>query len=193
MPLSPPAARDELHTRRIEIRGYRRSDGLYDVEGRIVDTKPGGLHLTSSGKQLAPGDPLHEMHVRLTFDEELRLHDAEAATVASPHRMCPEAAPAIHKLKGLTITGGFMRAVRERVGGEKGCTHINELLAQMATTAMQTLTAVRNKRPATLDAHGKPVKIDTCYAWGAGQDLVRVRWPQHYTGPQKPQDAKASP
>ena len=40
MPLSPPAARDPLHTRRIEINGYRRADGLFDIEGRLTDTKP---------------------------------------------------------------------------------------------------------------------------------------------------------
>ena len=32
-------SRHELHLRRIELRGYRRDDGLYDVEARKVDTK----------------------------------------------------------------------------------------------------------------------------------------------------------
>jgi len=32
MPLSQPAEREELHTRSIVIRGYRRRDGLYDIE-----------------------------------------------------------------------------------------------------------------------------------------------------------------
>ena len=31
MPLPPPAAREPLHKRRIECRGYRRDDGLYDL------------------------------------------------------------------------------------------------------------------------------------------------------------------
>jgi len=33
-------AREELHFRRIDMRGYRRSDGLYEVEGRVTDVKP---------------------------------------------------------------------------------------------------------------------------------------------------------
>jgi len=39
MPLPPSAPRDELHVRRIELRGYRRHDGRYDIEARMVDTK----------------------------------------------------------------------------------------------------------------------------------------------------------
>jgi len=45
--VDPPAStvdadvtRNELHFRRIDIRGFRRSDGLFEVEGRVVDRKP---------------------------------------------------------------------------------------------------------------------------------------------------------
>ncbi len=38
MPLSPPAAsREHIHTRVVECRGYRRDDGLWDIEGHITD------------------------------------------------------------------------------------------------------------------------------------------------------------
>ena len=39
MPLSAPAARERLHTRQIECHGYRRADGLFDIEGHSTDTK----------------------------------------------------------------------------------------------------------------------------------------------------------
>ena len=32
MPLTEPAKRERLHTRSIEINGYRRADGHYDIE-----------------------------------------------------------------------------------------------------------------------------------------------------------------
>jgi hypothetical protein len=40
--------REELHFRRIDMRGYRRSDGLFEVEGRVTDRRlhefqPGGF------------------------------------------------------------------------------------------------------------------------------------------------------
>ena len=31
--------REELHHRKVDLRFFRRSDALYEVEGRLVDTK----------------------------------------------------------------------------------------------------------------------------------------------------------
>ena len=43
--------REEIHHCRIEMRGFRRSDGLYEVEGRVTDRKPrfplAGFHVTA--------------------------------------------------------------------------------------------------------------------------------------------------
>jgi len=36
MALSPPLPRDESHRRDLTLRGYRRADGLFDIEGRLV-------------------------------------------------------------------------------------------------------------------------------------------------------------
>jgi hypothetical protein len=61
-----------------------------------------------------------------------------------------------------------------------------ELLTPMATVAIQSLSAAGQSRADQVDAHGKPRKIDTCYAYGAGRDLVKRRWPQfHRTGPSR--------
>ena len=183
MPLPYPEPREELHLRRIEVRGYRRGDGLYEVEGRIVDTKSYAFALAGGVKDLPPGKALHEMTVRITLDENLTVQDAIAATDASPHHTCPEAAPSVERLKGLSVGAGWNRAIRERLGGAAGCQHINELLAQMATTAFQTLSPLRSALPPKLDANGRPLKIDSCYAYGSERELVLTRWPDHYTGP----------
>src|SRR3546814_16324152 len=39
MPLSPPVERTCLHNRTYDFQGSQRADGLWDLEGRIVDTK----------------------------------------------------------------------------------------------------------------------------------------------------------
>ena len=39
MPLSEPAERNLLHLRDIQLRGYQRKDGLFDIEAYLVDTK----------------------------------------------------------------------------------------------------------------------------------------------------------
>ena len=36
MPLTQPAERARMHTRAIEINGYSRTDGLYDIEAHLT-------------------------------------------------------------------------------------------------------------------------------------------------------------
>ena len=183
MPLPPPAPRDELHTRRIEVRGYRRHDGLYEVEAHIVDTKALPFPLQSRETVLPVGEHLHDMAIRLVFDKTYRVQEAVAAIDASPHVICPAAAASIAQLTGLSMGAGWGRAVREKLSGAQGCQHLTELLAQMATIAFQTLAPLRHAEPARLDAKGRPVKIDSCFAYASNRELVRVRWPDHYDGP----------
>src|SRR5215467_12222949 len=92
MPLPPASPREPIHTRQVECRGYRRADGLWDIEGHLVDVKAYAFDNAHRGR-LEPGMPIHEMWIRLTIDDEFMIHDAVAATDASPYRICPEVAP----------------------------------------------------------------------------------------------------
>ena len=83
MPLSEPAARQPLHNRQYDFRGYRREDGLWDIEGRIVDTKTYAFENQHRG-QIEAGTPVHDMQVRLTLDDDFLIRDIEAVTDASP-------------------------------------------------------------------------------------------------------------
>ena len=74
--------------------------------------------------------------------------DVEAVTDKSPYQLCGGIAPDFKKLIGLRIGGGFNRAVRERLGGVHGCTHLVELLGPVATTAFQTTFPTRVRREA---------------------------------------------
>ena len=68
MPLSKAAAREKLHTRDIEICGYRRADGLYDIEAQLADAKSYGFVNQDRG-YVDAGEKLHGMWLRLTVDE----------------------------------------------------------------------------------------------------------------------------
>ena len=70
--------------------------------------------------------------------------------------------------------------VKAKLGGAKGCTHLMEILIPLATAAYQTLTSLRLSRPDTLDAKGRPVRIDSCWAYAADGDLVRQRYPEYH-------------
>ena len=41
--LSAPAAREAQHFRNDQFGGYRRADGLFDIEGRMTDAKDAAL------------------------------------------------------------------------------------------------------------------------------------------------------
>lgn len=185
MPLSTPEPREPYHVRTIECRGFRRADGLWDIEGRMVDVKTYLFENPVRGR-VEPGTHLHDMTVRLTVDEDLMVHAAEACTDASPFRICPEAAPRMSALKGMRIAGGWNVAVRRLLGGAAGCTHLVELLGPIATTAWQTISAVRRARDDMTSASGeRPKKIDSCYAYAADSEVIAQRWPQFYTGPDR--------
>jgi hypothetical protein len=198
MPLSPPIGRQHLHTRRVVCQGFFRDDGLWDIEGRITDEKT-YEHANEWRGALKPGDFVHDMSIRLTIDARFTIVDVDAVTDKSPYRMCGDIAPDFRKLIGLRIGGGFHRAVRERLGGVHGCTHIVELLGPVATTAFQTVSSGKARElerahrtkmganPPEAEIAGKPRRkpyvIDTCHAWAADGAVVK-RWaPDFYTGP----------
>ena len=182
MPLPPSVPRDELHLRRIELRGFRRGDGLFDVEARMVDTKTHELAL-ADGRIVPAGEAVHDMSIRLVVDEDLNVIDIVASTDASPFGICPEATDTLQVLKGLRIGAGWSMAIRQRLAGRKGCTHLTELLSPLATVAFQTLSQVRKGKPAAVDADGRPRKIDSCYAYASDREVVHRLWPTHYDGP----------
>lgn len=182
MPLSPSQTpREYLHTRRIELNGYHREDGLFDVEAHLTDTKSYSFDLQDRGA-VPPGEPLHHMSMRMTVDDSMTIVAFEAVTDYAPYSICPEIAPAYAKLVGLQIRSGFLRAVAERVGGVHGCTHLRELMQPMATVAFQTLSTRRFAREAQRPAHAKPTMLNTCYAYREDGPIVQRNWPAFYTG-----------
>lgn len=183
MPLSNPAERELLHSRDVTIRGYRRNDGRFDIEAHLTDTKSYGFPNEDRG-YVEAGEPVHGMWMRMTVDEDLTIVACEASTEFGPYAICPGAAPNFSRLAGLSIKRGFLKAAADRVGGIQGCTHLRELLQQMATTALQTLYAVRSRRGAVENSE-KPAILNTCFAYATDSPVVRRRWPHLYTGPEQ--------
>jgi hypothetical protein len=183
MPLSAPADRELLHNRDILMRGYRRADGLYDIEAHLTDTKSYAFENQDRGT-IRPGEALHGMWVRLTVGEDMVIRACEAVSDFTPYRICPEVTPNFAALAGVSVGPGFNRAVKERLGGALGCTHLREVLAQMATVAFQTIGPMRWRKAAEARAAAiargeapPPAKrvlpINSCYAYAEGSEVVR--------------------
>ncbi|HHX4174578.1 TPA: DUF2889 domain-containing protein, partial [Burkholderia contaminans] len=54
------------------------------------------------------------------------------------------------------------------------------LLGPIATTAYQTMVGMRKSSLEARDSDGKPLKIDSCHAYGASRDLVKRLWPEYH-------------
>jgi hypothetical protein len=179
MPLSKAAPRKHIHTRHIECRGFERDDGLWDIEGSLVDTKTYSF-ANRDRDGVASGEAIHHMVVRLTVDGDLVVRAAEAATEAGPFTMCGDITAGFQALAGLRIAPGWRKAVLGRFGGAKGCTHLTDmLLGPLAATAWQTVAPARKKRGTNADGE-KPLLLDSCHAFARDSDVVRKRWPEFY-------------
>ena len=179
MPLEPTVAREPLHKRAIEIQGYKREDGLYDIEGHLVDTKPYDFKLAAGLRKA--GDPVHGMWLRITVDRNLHIVDAAAAMDAMPYvDYCDEIVPAYKLLIGLAIRPGYQQRLKELLGGVRGCTHITELAGSLATAAFQTMAGQRLQDP-----DKKPFQLDRCHALAVTSPAVARYYPKWYKGTEK--------
>lgn len=188
MPLPDSSPRKHVHTRAISYRGFERDDGLWDIEAHMTDTKTYAFRNNWRG-EVAIGEPLHEMLLRVTIDDSFTIRDIFAATDNSPFSMCPDIAPNYKSLVGIKMGAGWRKAIRQKVGGVQGCTHLTELLFPMATVAMQTIWPLlrhrMNKADSAIDKSDKrPMVLDTCHAWSTDSPVVQMNAPQYYTGPE---------
>ncbi len=191
MPLSAPVEREPLHHRCIDMRGFRRSDGFYDVEGRITDIRAYDFS-PETGRVIKANTPLHDMWVRLRIDLEMEIHDVEAITDASPFPECPSAAPNLQALKGLNLGKGWRKAISEKLAGTDGCTHLKELLNTIGSAAYQTMAPIRRARIAKsaesadgVEPGKRPPMLDSCYAMSSERAVVLRKWPAFHTGKAK--------
>lgn len=182
MSLPPPAPRRHQHTRTIVCEGFRRDDGLWDIEARIIDTKSYAYTEPVRGARDA-GSPVHDMAVRLTLDGEMVVRDIAVAMQSTPYPACLGAPAGFKGLIGKTVGAGWRRAVQDCVGGVKGCTHVRELLGPMATVAFQTINGWREGEDANdmskeAATGQKPLFVDGCMAWASDGDIVARFYPQ---------------
>ena len=178
MPLSPSNDRQPVHTRQIVCKGYHRNDGLWDIEGSLVDTRNEEMETFGRGK-IPPGEHLHEMWLRMTVDSELTVQAIEAKTVFAPYPACPNFPDRFDKLVGERIEPGWTAKVRLILGGRRGCTHLVELLGPLATTAVQTVYAWRGETAGHLPDSVSPPDdfINTCHALAEDSSVVARLWP----------------
>lgn len=180
--LPAAVAREHVHTRSAEYRGYRREDGLWDIEAELTDAKTYDFTTPDRGTVHA-GEPVHGMAIRLTVDDAMKISDVAVVMAAAPFPECQGAKPPMSRLIGCTLGPGWRKAIEHALGGIQGCAHLRELLFNMATAAYQTIPLYRHhlRRLAGLPepvTKRPPPHMGKCLAWDFDGPVVARRRPQ---------------
>jgi hypothetical protein len=171
-----------MHHRSVECLGYLREDGLWEVEAQLVDTKPYARRDRYRGDQ-QPGDPVHDIRLRLAIDDTFLIHEAGTTMQSTPYATCVNVEGILQRLVGERIGKGWREIVRRKIGKLETCTHLQELLGPAVTTLFQTVS--RNKNPEDQGSFDRsneltepPFFVGGCYSWRLDGPVVADMFPQ---------------
>jgi hypothetical protein len=150
---------------------------LLRVHGRLVDRHPHGVPAAAGIAH--DGDRIHDVEVVLTVgypDFVVVAVEGRMRTVPYP-TICPDALPPLDSLVGLSVTRGFTRALNERLGRERGCTHV---VVRQGAGAAFGFGSTEAADPGT-----GPWFVNSCQAWREDGPLHQ-RWLAEHRGPPTP-------
>lgn len=180
MPLpTSQATRLLKHRRQIDVQVYSRDDGLWEVDARLTDVKTHDAPLPAGTRPA--GQPIHDMLLRIVVDRGLNIVAAGAESMAVPYPGdCDDHGSTYGRLVGLNLLRGFRGALRERVGGVLGCTHITELAQVLPTAVVQALAGeVIDTRGEGASAE-RPFQLDRCHALRSDGPAVKTHYPRWF-------------
>ncbi len=170
---TPTVARTPQHIRQVSYRSYVREDGLWDVEGELLDTKAVDVpHPNGRGIRKA-GDPIHHMQIRVTINKQLVVQAIEAHMLAHPVQGCPGALAAMQRMVGCSMARGWRKSIEANLASVAGCTHMRELLQNMATAAFQSVVEAFQVGP-----NQPPAYLGKCTGWDFDGPAVAQHFPQ---------------
>jgi hypothetical protein len=166
-----------LLRRTIEMQVFER-EGHHVVIGSLYDRRP-----WASG-QFGPRD-VHQMELGIVVRcADLVIVDASATMGHFPHPESPAIEDAYSDLIGVSVARGYTRAVQDRFGRERGCSHLEFLARALGPVVIQAVTAATARRRENGEAGG-PVGsglewlANTCHIWsedGIGMQKLAADW-----------------
>lgn len=188
MPLPTSESPRQLkHRRQIDVQVYVREDGLWEADARLSDVNTRDAQLPSGVRPA--GEPIHDMLLRVVVDRSMTIVAAGSESLSVPypghcdqhgHDAGQGPGDAYARLVGLNLMRDFRRALRERVGGALGCTHLTELAQVLPTAMVQAFAGdVIDTRGDGEDAQ-RPFQIDRCHALRSSAPAVQMFYPRWY-------------
>lgn len=169
----PTVSRTPQHIRQVNYRSFEREDELWDIEGELLDTKATDQPRPSGKGIRKAGEPIHHMLIRVTVNKELVVQSIEAVMNAHPIQGCPGALEAMQRMVGCSMARGWRKSIESNLAGITGCTHMRELLNNMATAAFQSVVSafsVASDQP--------PAYLGRCTGWNFNGPAVAEHYPQ---------------
>jgi hypothetical protein len=161
----------------VGYQGVDREDGLWDIEAELTDVKTYGFSVPNE-RPFPANEPIHGLKIRVTLNNKMVIQDIVTAMDDIPHPECAGAPHGMHKLIGQTMGPGWRKIINEHIGGTQGCTHLRELLFNMATAAFQTLPVAMTAREGLPPAH-----LGQCLAWDFNGPVVQKVYPVFFQYP----------
>jgi len=161
--------RSQIHTRNILLATYPHKGFRVLVQGILKDERLIPV-FDVTGKARAPGT-VHHMVVTLLIDPDpLTIVQAEAEMLTIPMDECPATLDRVAQLVGVQIKAGFSNQIRKIMGGNRGCTHLCNLVVTMGQEIFHGwLTQKRSQKaplPVSLEnIEEKKYLIDSCRIW----------------------------
>lgn len=95
-------------------------------------------------------DDIHDIRTRILYDyTTYKVLEAEAEIVSAPFDICQQGVESIKELVGVTVGGGYMKTIREKIKSQTGCLHVGELAEYSVTAA---LNCAAREMPDSFDA-----------------------------------------
>jgi hypothetical protein len=139
-----------------------------EVIGRLRDERP-----WADRPQDLP--VVHDLELVATVSlRDFTVQTVDARFHTYPHTECPQIAQAYQQLVGVQVGRGWTRAMRERLGGPAGCTHLRELARAMAPVLVQAAFSARVRQNPSREGDEDrlrtvlPFLSGTCHIWDAG-------------------------
>jgi hypothetical protein len=167
-----------LHTRQISYEIYEVNNNLWDIEGSLKDIKTSMLDIPDH-KIYQPGNPYHEMKVRVSVNKLLIVQNIETVMTEYPTPGCIESTAPMKKMIGCCLAAKWRKSVEENLGNEVGCTHLREILFGMPNAAFQGV-------PGLIKAYDgediPPIYLGQCKGWDFSGPAVLKHYPKFYKG-----------
>jgi len=150
--------------RTIRVSATRVAETEMEVIGHLVDERPTGTGV--DWLEDGHGVVFHDMTLSIRVRHPaLVITEVGGTMAAHPYTLCPDALPPLEALVGLSVARGFMRAVNERFGRQRGCAHLTSLVQAMGPVVRQAAGVAFHDLATAPPAQRDRWVVDSCQAW----------------------------